>query len=183
VHLSDGEDLADVDLQLSLLLHLDLLDALAVQVLQRVHVLHQAQLRARVEQTQRAVVVLLRLGHLALLDLQVTEQLSTRLVSRIPCVNLQLVYTVCVVVAGIASNLHRITDIQILEAPFIVVATFFYMVHKLQSLNVFVSFAVELKVGLQVGLVGAQVTHVGTAGYRDVLALVHFGSVMLQVLM
>ena len=66
---------------------------------------------------------------------------------------LKFVNRVGIVVTHITSNLHRIRDIDILDLPFCSLLPFFDVVHLLKSLQMLISFAVELKVGLEVGLV------------------------------
>jgi hypothetical protein len=73
---------------------------------------------------------------------------------------LQLVQAVGVVVASVAPELNRIGHGQELELPLVLRSTLLDVVDMVQTLKVFVRLAVELEVGLQVGLVAAQLADV-----------------------
>ena len=69
---------------------------------------------------------------------------------------LQFVKAVGVVVAGITSELNWIGDIQKLQLPFVCWTAFFNVIDMVETLQMLVSLTVKLKVGLQIGLVVAQ---------------------------
>ena len=81
-------------------------------------------------------------------------------------VKLELVQTVGVVVTGIAPQLNRIGDIQELQLPLIGWPAFLDVIDVVQALEVLVCLAVELKVGLQVGFVTAELAN-KVAGYNN----------------
>ena len=85
--------------------------------------------------------------------LQVGEENGGNFVTLVGYMKLHLVHAVGVIVASIAPQLNWIGDIQELKLPLIGRAPFFDMVHVIQALEMFVGFAVELKVGLEIGLV------------------------------
>ena len=64
--------------------------------------------------------------------------------------------TIGVIIASITSQLYRIGNIQKFQLPFIGWASFFYVIDMVETLQVLVSLTVKLKVGLQIGLVVAQ---------------------------
>ena len=80
--------------------------------------------------------------------LQVGEENGGDFMTLVGYMELHLVHAVGVIVASVAPQLNWIGDIQELELPLIGRAPFFDMVHVIQALEMFVSFAVELKVGL-----------------------------------
>ena len=61
-----------------------------------------------------------------------------------------------VVVTGITSELNWIGDIQKLQLPFVCWTAFFNVIDMVETLQMLVSLTVKLKVGLQIGLVVAQ---------------------------
>lgn len=81
--------------------------------------------------------------------------------SGIDSVHPQLLQAVGVVVTGVALQVHRVADGYTLEAPFIAFATFFNVGYKLVLLHMLVRLAVQLKVGLELSGVVAQLALVG----------------------
>ena len=75
------------------------------------------------------------------------------LVSLVGRVDLQLVYAVRVKVARVAPQLHRVRHVHKVELPLVGGAALHDVVDELQLLQVLVRLAVQLEVGLQVGLV------------------------------
>ena len=79
---------------------------------------------------------------------------------------LELVQAVGVVVAGVASQLHWVCDIKELNFPLIPQTALLYVIDMVQSLQVLVCLAVELKVCFQIGLVTAELAYKIT-GYEN----------------
>jgi hypothetical protein len=73
--------------------------------------------------------------------------------------------TVSVIVASITTKLNWIGNVQKLQAPFITRPSFLNVIYVIQSLKMFVCFAVELKVCLQVSFVAAQLTNEVATNY------------------
>ena len=94
------------------------------------------------------------------------EEEGGDLVLLIGNVDLQLVRTVGVEVAGVAPQLDRVEAGEVPQLPLVGRAPFLDVVHMAQSLQVLVRLAVELEVGFQVGLVVAQLAE-GVAANDD----------------
>ena len=76
------------------------------------------------------------------------------------CVSLQLVQGRCEEVAGVAAHLHRAQPQQEPQLPLVLWAAFPDVIEEGQAGQVFVRLQVQLEVGLQAGLVGAEAAQV-----------------------
>lgn len=83
----------------------------------------------------------------------------------------QFFQAVGIVVACIAFEVHRVANGHALEAPLIALATLLDVCHQLILLDVLVSLAVQLKVGLELCGVVAQLALVRVAHHRSPLFL------------
>lgn len=71
------------------------------------------------------MVILLGVGtKLAFPMLEVAKQLGVGFMTWISSVDLEFVNTVCIIITGIATHLYRVTNIEILEAPFVAGSSF-----------------------------------------------------------
>ena len=95
---------------------------------------------------------------------------------------LELVKAVGVIVTRVASKLNGIGNCQELQFPLIFWTSFFDVVDMVESLKMFVCFAVKLEVGFQVGLVAAQLADVVGSNDDGNLMLPHVAPVHGQVL-
>ena len=74
--------------------------------------------------------------------------------------NLELVGTVAVKLAGIAPKLYRVDASDEPQLPLVGRPALFDVIDVAEPLKVFVCFAMELKIGFQVGLVVAKLAQV-----------------------
>ena len=71
------------------------------------------------------MVILLGVGtKLAFPMLEVAKQLGVGFMTWISSVDLEFVNTVRIIITGIATHLYRVTNIEILEAPFVAGSSF-----------------------------------------------------------
>lgn len=85
--------------------------------------------------------------------------------SLVSCMDLKFMNTICVEITSITSQLYRVRHIHKVKLPLVVGPTLHDVVDKLELLQVFVCLAVQLEVSLEVGLVGAEFTDVGSTNH------------------
>ena len=102
---------------------------------------------------------------------QVAEQMGGDIVGLHVSVSLQLVQRVGVVVAGVAPHLGRVGAGKHVQLPLVGRTPLPDVVEERKPCQVFVRFAVQLEVGLQVGLVCAQFANVGSRDIHGDLSL------------
>src|SRR6218665_469006 len=115
------------------------------------------------------IILCLRHPDMLLARKQLEEDVDVCIVILVGRVNLHLVDTVCAVVARIAAHGNEAAEIGIEVTPFDVWTSFAYVVDELESLEVFVRFAVQLKVCLEIRLVLTQAADVGACDDNDAL--------------
>jgi len=113
---------------------------------------------------------------------QVPEQQRGGLVPLPGTVELQFVRAVGVIVARVAPHLDAAGRRHVLEFPLVLRPSLFHVVDVLQSLQMLVRLAVQLKVGFQVGLVRAQVANVIAGHHGEYLLFAYLGAVGGQVM-
>ena len=84
-------------------------------------------------------------------------------------------------VAGVTAQLHRVRHVHVAQLPLIGGAALHDVVDELELLEMLVGLAVELEVGLEVGLVGAQLADVCAGDEDGDLLLAQLGPVHRQV--
>lgn len=75
----------------------------------------------------------------------------------------QLLNTIGVVIACVAFQVHWVPNGHTFESPLVGLASFFDVCHKLIFLHVLICLTVQLEVGLELGVVTAELTLVGIA--------------------
>lgn len=149
------EDIADFLLSTGFPLGvpLDLMQLLHLQMLHRTDVVQHLQLGTSAEVAEGAAVTAALLHDGVFRDTQVPEQHVEDLVPLVGGVQLQLVYAVGVVLAQVAPHVHWVGVGEELELPLVTMAALQDVVDVLQLLEVLVRLAVQLEVGLEIGLV------------------------------